>query len=275
MNIFLLRLLMLLVACAPATIGLACGKDTNCELGGGRHYRIIMPDGHDGSSKIGAIVWSHGYRGSAAGMMKNTAMIRLASELGVALVATKSYGGDWRIPGTPSEPGTDGHIEFEYFDKLAAELEQNHNIDLTKTISSGFSAGGMMVWNLICHRSNLFAAYVPISGTFWEPTPQTCDTPPANVVHIHGDDDPVVPLTGRPIASTRQGNVPEVLSMYANYGGYSETREAMYGKLNCRESKTDAGEILHFCLFKGGHSFGTDYIRQAWKMLQENGAVPD
>ena len=48
---------------APA---LACGPDTDCAVGD-RTYRIALPEGHDGAAPVGALVWAHGYRGTAAG----------------------------------------------------------------------------------------------------------------------------------------------------------------------------------------------------------------
>ena len=33
--------------------------------------RIAMPDGHDGVTPVPALIWAHGYRGSAAGVMRN------------------------------------------------------------------------------------------------------------------------------------------------------------------------------------------------------------
>ena len=250
----------------------ACGPDTNCEIGD-RHYRIRMPENHDGTSKIGAIVYAHGYRGSAAGAMRNKSFAKMASELGVAFIAAKSYREDWRIPGVPRNTQTDGNIELAYFDALIEDVTSRFPIDRSRIMATGFSAGGMMVWNLICQRSQLFAGFVPISGTFWEPEPVTCTTPPANVIHIHGDNDPVVPLMGRKIADTHQGQVPQVLEMYSSYGGYQSSNSFEEGALDCETSIAPTSEFLTFCLFAGGHSFRTEYVRQAWRMLEKAGKL--
>jgi len=251
----------------------ACGPDTDCTLSENRHYRIRMPEGHDGESRIGAIVYAHGYRGSAKGMMRNKSMAKLATEMGVALIATKSFSDDWRLPGVPRNTDADGNLEFNYYDEVIQDVVRRFPIDRNKLMATGFSAGGMMVWNLICHRSELFAGFAPMSGTFWEPEPATCDTPPTSVVHIHGDADPVVPLLGRPIADTHQGQVPDVLAMYAKYGEYQDTGREILGKLECQNSQNAAGEILNFCLFAGGHSFRSEYVKQAWEILEKAGRL--
>jgi polyhydroxybutyrate depolymerase len=257
----------------PETGAQACGVDTDCVVGKDRHYRIAMPQGHDGTTRIGAIVYAHGYRGSAAAMMKNKSMAKLASDLGVALIATKSYAEDWRIPGVPRNTGTDGALELSYYDAVVEDVTKRFPIDKSRLMATGFSAGGMMVWNLICHRSDLFAGFAPISSTFWEPEPAACDTPPANVIHIHGNADPVVPLMGRPIADTHQGQVPQVLDMYARYGGYKESNRFEDGRLSCQTSSNPSGKMLNFCLFEGGHSFRTEFVGQAWKMFETKGKL--
>ena len=148
--------------------------------------------------------------------MRNKNLGKAVSNLGLALVAPKSSGDDWAIPGTPSGATP---VELEYFEAVVADIRQRFNIDTSRMMASGFSAGGMMVWNLACDRGDLFAAYAPIAGTFWEPTPQTCNSSPQSIIHTHGTSDKIVPLTGRPIGNTRQGNVWNVLKMYREKGG--------------------------------------------------------
>ena len=124
---------------------MACGPDTECMVGNNRHYRIVMPENHDGRTQIGAIVYAHGYRGSAKGMMKNASMRKLASKMGLALVATKSYSDDWRLPGVPRNTDADGSIEFEYYDTVIKDITERFPIDPERIVATGFSAGGMMV----------------------------------------------------------------------------------------------------------------------------------
>jgi len=105
-------------------------------------------------------------------------------------------------------------------------------------MATGFSAGGMMVWNLVCDRSTLFAGFAPIAGTFWEPMPTSCAAPPASVVHIHGTSDKTVPLLGRPIAGTHQGQVPTALEMYARHGDFSKPVSVTIGGWHVASART-------------------------------------
>lgn len=252
----------------------ACGPETNCVIGEDRHYRIRMPEGHDGKEKVGAIFFMHGYRGSAAGIMRNKALGKVVSELGLALVAPKAAYEDWAIPGAPSEHVP---VELEYFDSVVADIQSRFAIDTSRMMASGFSAGGMMTWNLACDRSNLFAAYAPIAGTFWEPTPKICNTPTANIIHTHGTTDRTVPLAGRRIANTKQGDVLAVLDMYTHKGKFNGARSYKISELDfeCNELKNSDKQILELCLHPGGHSMKSAYVTNAWNKFVELGIIKD
>ncbi|WP_298969495.1 prolyl oligopeptidase family serine peptidase [uncultured Roseobacter sp.] len=254
---------------APAV---ACGPDTDCQLGD-RHYRIAMPEGHDGATPVPALVFSHGYRGSAQGVMRNGSLRRMASEMGVALIAVKSQDDDWVIPNAPRHLDTDGAVEFDYFDAVLEDATNRFAIDASRIVATGFSAGGMMTWNLACSMSDRFAGFIPISGTFWLEPPETCAGPVASIIHIHGTSDRTVPLNGRVIGPTKQGEVSAALEMYRDYGKFEPLGQATYGDLACTEEDNLAGDTLKFCLFDGGHSFRTEFVRFAWEQFEKVGRL--
>ncbi len=267
-----MRALLLSALLSLPLPALGCGPDTDCKLGN-RHYRIAMPEGHDGATRVGAVVFAHGYRGSAAGMMRNTGFRKTISDMGLALIAVKSARDDWVIPNAPRDKANDGAVEFDYFDAVIADAADRFAIDTDKMLVTGFSAGGMMVWNLACARPDLFAGFAPISGTFWLEPPESCDTPVANIIHIHGDSDPTVPLTGRPIADTHQGDVGESLAMYKEFGGFSGQERGGTSALDCNAQRNPDGKLLEFCLFEGGHSFRSSFVSYAWDRLAALGKL--
>lgn len=247
----------------------ACGPDSDCMLGK-RSYRISLPDG---VPVTGAVVWAHGYGGSAEGAMQNGSLRRMLHDQGLALVAVQGIGGSWDLPYGPRTYRSTGASEFAFFEAVVADLQARFDIDPSRMVASGFSAGGMMVWNLACARPDLFAGFVPFSGTYWLRPPDTCADPVASIVHIHGDADTTVPLDGRPIGETRQGKVSDALGMYAAQGGFAETAPSQTDGLRCANSASPAGEILEFCLFEGGHSFRTEYLAYGLDRLKAAGQL--
>lgn len=251
---------------------MACSPATDCRIGD-RHYRIRMPAGHDGKTPIGAIVFAHGYTGNARAAVQSKGFAAMARKMNVAIISTKSAGRGWTLPGSPKHGKVADADELAYFDRVIEDAAKRFAIDRKRLVAAGFSAGGMMVWNLACHRSQKFAGFIPIAGTFWAPIPKNCTTPAASIVHVHGDNDKTVPLKGRPIRETRQGNVGDVMEMYARYGEFGPPKVAAPRGLHCRTRKNPAGHILNFCLYVGGHSFYIRHIRQAWEMLVKAGRL--
>ena len=255
-------LLSLLLA-LPAS---ACGPDSDCRIGE-RTYRLRMPVGHDGKTLVGAIVFAHGYRGSAEGVMGNRHLARMASELGIAVIAAQAHGDDWAIPGSPAHSSKEGVDEMSYFDQLVRDATQRFPIDRDRLLAAGFSAGGMMIWNLACHQGQLFAGFASIAGTFWRPEPQTCTTPAASIVHVHGTSDGMVPLQGRPVAGSHQGDVLATVAMYVRYGGFGAAMTRDAGNLRCEARQNASKRVIELCLFDGGHSFRVFFLRYAWQRL--------
>ncbi|WP_299547652.1 PHB depolymerase family esterase [uncultured Tateyamaria sp.] len=266
------RFSVLFLALLGASPALACGPDTDCLLGD-RYYRIAMPENHDGATPVGAIIFAHGYRGSAQGIMRNTNMRRMVSDMGLALVAVKSAGPDWDIPGVPSAMDSTGEAEMAYFDAVVSDVTTRFSVDQARIMMSGFSAGGMVTWELACKRPDLFAGFAPVSGTFWQGPPKSC-VAPASVIHIHGTADNTVPLAGREIADTKQGDVAEVLSMYRAEGDFGtiDGAEAL-NDLTCQRQSNVDGNVLEFCTFPGGHSFRRSFLSYAWDRLSAAGKV--
>ncbi len=270
MRTALISAIALVVAAAPGAG--ACGRDTDCMIGA-RSYRIALPEGHDGTTPIGAIVFVHGYRGTANGVMRNKALTALASELDVAFIAAQAAGPDWNIPGAPSHHAQEGIDELAYFDALIEDVTARFAIDRTRLVASGFSSGAMMVWHLACDRGAAFKGFVPMSGTFWEPVPETCPAGPVNLIHYHGSEDPVVPLTGRQVKDGHQGNVFEAIEMLARSGGYRPVEAGETTGLECARQVAEDGELLELCLFTGKHQLKAWHLARAWRIFEAMGAI--
>lgn len=272
MTKFVKTLLTICLALVIPSISFACGSTTQCKIGD-RHYYIAMPEGHDSKTPVGAILFSHGYKGTARGTMLNKKMRRIVSDMGLALIATKSMGDDWNLPFSPGHYNSDGTKEMRYFDNVIAHAAKNFPIDTTRMMATGFSAGGMVTWNLICNRSDKFAAFAPMAGTFWMNIPNGCPTPVTNVIHIHGKTDRTVPLGGRSIGSTKQGDVPTTIAMYKRFGEFEITSvtENKEFSMTCENHTNKAGKVFNYCLFPGRHRFNSNYIRFAWNTFADKG----
>lgn len=265
--VFIFQAVLALVAAQGAA---ACGPDSDCRVGD-RTYRIAMPDGGEGP--VGAILYAHGYRGSAAAVMRNRGLRRMAAREGLALIAIKSLAEDWVIPHAPGHAGTDGAEEFAYVGAVLDDAARRFAIDPRRVMGAGFSAGGMLMWNLACAMPARFAGFIAVAGTFWQGPPETCARPVTSLVHIHGRNDPTVPLTGRAIRETWQGDVGDSLAMYRRVGGFGPAQAPTPPGLSCQSWRNAGGEILDFCTHPGGHSLRTDYLRFGLERLRAAGKM--
>jgi polyhydroxybutyrate depolymerase len=254
------------LAAVASTAAQACGRDTDCVVGD-RSYRIALPEDHDAAKPLGAIVFVHGYRGTAAGVMRNKALIALASDLDVALIAAQAAGIEWNLPGVPSVDAHEGVDELAYFDAVVADAARRFAIDPARVVVAGFSSGAMMVWHLACYRGSAFAGFVPMSGTFWEPIPRTCPGGAVNLIHYHGREDPIVPLHGRPIKDARQGDVFEAVRLMERVEGYRPAEIEQPDGLDCSRSVNGEGKLLELCLFTGKHQMKAKNLRRAWRLI--------
>ena len=112
-----------------ATPAFACGPDSNCVIGD-RFYRIAMPEGHDGKTPVGALVWVHGYRGTTMGVMRNGNLRRMVSDAGLALIAVQGVNGSWNLPYGPAQVRRNSPISMRYW------MTPQPVFQLTETVSS-------------------------------------------------------------------------------------------------------------------------------------------
>jgi polyhydroxybutyrate depolymerase len=246
------------------TIAVACGEASDCIVEAGT-YRIRLPEGATGP--IGALVFAHGYQGTSAGTMRGAGLKRMTQERGIALIAIDALGGDWDLPNAPGH-ATVPRDEMAYLDQVVADAAARFSVDAQRVVIAGFSAGGMFTWNAICDRGDAFAGYIPYSGTFWMGPPEGCAAGMQNVVHLHGTADRTVPLAGRAIAETRQGDVAESFAMYMAEKGFSVAESYGLQDMTCAHHAA-GNKRLDLCLFDGDHDFRAARLGAAYDLLMQ------
>ena len=241
----------------------ACPPAQGCIVADGR-YRLILPESPPAdSAKRGAIMFFHGWQGSAEETVADAGLIALASRLGVALIAPDGAGKTWSYPGSPGRH----RDEFAFVSAVLDDVTARFPLDPGRIMASGFSQGGSMVWYLACRMPDRFKAFAPVAGAFWEPLPATCASPRPPLVHMHGTADMTVPLAGRALRNGfRQGDVFRSLAILAPTAPAVTVADipTQPSGLSCRSLAAPGEAALELCLHEGGHGADPAWIERAW-----------
>jgi len=248
----------------------ACGTDSDCVVAGDRSYRVYAPEALTPGELPRALIFAHGFRSSSTDTMRNRRLRGLVDDLGVVLIALNASGNDWSLPNAPQQSFDPDIDEMAYIDAVMADASR-FGVTPERTIVAGFSAGGMMTWNVACARGDAFAGYLPISGVFWSPIPEACTAPAASLIHLHGINDRIVPLDGRAVGGALQGNVAASIEMYAAHGGFVSQGTTRYDNLTCTENTNADGRRLDLCLSNGEHGFRISDLEVALGRLSAGG----
>jgi polyhydroxybutyrate depolymerase len=255
-------LLSMALILAAGVANAACPAETGCVVAGG-HYRIVLPPAAAPGSPVGAIVFFHGWQGSAEEVVADQGLVATAGALGVALIAPDGQGRTWSYPGSPGRH----RDEFAFVDAVVTDAIARFPIRNDRLLAAGFSQGGSMVWWLACRMPARFAAFAPVAGAFWVPMPERCEEPRPAMVHFHGLADGTVPMQGRQLRNGfRQADVR------ASLGVFAPACVAQWRELP-REGVTDCavaagcpgGRLLTLCLHQGGHDLDPAWIARAWR----------
>ncbi len=241
-------------------------------LGSGR-YVIVMPGSERSETPYPTLFYYHGYGQSADLVLKNNALLKLASARGVMLVIPDGLNRSWSNVGAPSER----RDEIAFTKDILKDVQSRHDLDKSRLWASGFSQGGSMAWDVACYMGEEFSAFFPIAGSFWRPHPVTCENP-VNIRHIHGLSDRVVPMTGRPIGTRwHQGDVKTGVRIWQETNRCTANSETVsLADMSCEIWRGCAtGKELELCLHNGGHNIKIKWLAQGmdWAESLKNATV--
>lgn len=236
-----------------------CGPDPEpCDVPMGT-YHLALPEG--ATSGIPALIFLHGAGGSGNGSTRPGSMADNLNARGYAVIApnglkreNSSFGPGWSFhPDRPQQ-----RDEMAFFKQVADDAASRFGIDRQQIMLGGFSIGGSMASYIACQDPTVFAAYVPVGGSFWRPHPVDC-AGPVKLLHTHGWKDKTVPLEGRPLGggTILQGDVWHAMTIWRAENGCDGLRADTFdteGPFWVRRwDECDDGTALEFILHPGGH----------------------
>lgn len=271
-------LLLCLFAILPAPLHAqsahsTCNASGPCEVEGG-FYHARMPAGWDGRPTLPVVVFYHGWQDEAKSVIADPALQEFADRRDVILIVPQGAGKTWSYPGSPGQH----RDEFAFTSAVLADVKLRFPVDASQVFASGFSQGGSMVWNLACHRPEGFTGFIPVAGGFWEPLPESCQSGPRRIFHVHGTADRTVPMAGRSLrnGTYRQGDIRkgwDMLKQALSCTGppIAVARETRFACEHMKGCPSPAA--MEMCLHPGGHDMDPTFLDAALDWFAAEGDV--
>jgi polyhydroxybutyrate depolymerase len=226
-----------------------------------RSYRLFVPS--DLPNPVPVVFVFHGTEtpGHGINSIINTTRFEKIGETQHALIIfPEAYEGNWNDGRRNNRARSyrDGIDDIAFVDAMLARTEHDYHVDRTRIDATGFSNGAIFCHYLAAHRSNVFAAIAPVSGSMAIPFSAwfhpVC---PVSVLEIHGTSDPIVPYHGGRI--TDDGG--EVLGVEATAEFWAKTNRC---RRDCNEipvpDRTNIDGCYPQCFEWSGGKDGTDVI---------------
>jgi polyhydroxybutyrate depolymerase len=173
-----------------------------------RNYRLFVPSGYDGHTRLPLVLDLHGSGGSSDGQARTSGFETLAAGERFIVATLAAEGARWNVP-----VQDDRADDVAYVSDVITHVASLVCTDPARVYATGFSGGGRMTSLLGCRLGSRLAAIAPVSGLrFSEP----CSGRPIPVLTFHGLADPQNPYDGHaPRGAEWVESVPEALAGWA------------------------------------------------------------
>ncbi len=237
--------------CAPASGGAVTEAERTVTVDGvTRRYLLTVPT-PDATGPVPVVFDFHGLSEGADLHSKMSGYSELAQRDGFVVVFPDGTGDPkhWDVT-----PDNSTNSDLAFFDTLLEEVGNAACIDTNRVYATGLSNGAMFTSLLICERSEVIAAAVPVAGlTEFASCP---GAEPVPVLTIHGTEDPIllfnggVDLEAIPGFATGDPDSPTTTTAPADLDGdgYPAAVRALAADNGCEPEPTDTrltAEVIH------------------------------
>ncbi|MFO7686227.1 MAG: PHB depolymerase family esterase [Desulfobacterales bacterium] len=173
-----------------------------------RSYRVYLPSGYDGLTRLPLVVVIHGAFDTAKGMEKFSGFSHLANRENFVVLYPEGIGifgylQHWNAGHCCGKAADDQIDDVGYLAKAINDVCSRLSIDRNRIYMVGFSNGGMMTYRFAAEHTDMLAAAAPIAASIggrpnadapeWRiPAPEK----QLPILIMHGLDDDDIPFAG-------------------------------------------------------------------------------
>lgn len=227
--------------------------------GAERDYRLRIPP--EASSGPRALILNlHGFGSNAFQQEAYSQMNPVADTAGIFICYPNGVDNAWNVGWAFGSSADD----VGFIDALIDTLAANHGIDLERVYACGMSNGGFMSYRLACELNGRIAAVASVTGSMAPAFLEECMPDRAvPILEIHGTADTTVPYNGQPLLAV---SIEDLLAfwnlnnqcdgdpVFQELPNTDETDGSTVTKIQSTGC-TERGEVLHFRINDGGHTW--------------------
>jgi polyhydroxybutyrate depolymerase len=218
-----------------------------------RTFLVYRPSSLPASTPVPLVVMIHGGGGSAAGAESKYGWDRLADQNKFVVAYPDGVGRSWNGGGgCCGAAGRTAVDDVGFLNAMITRIGQSIPIDPNRQFATGISDGGIMAYRLACDSPAL-AAIGPDAATQVGPCPKPA---PLSLIHVHGSDDPRVPIDGRPGAGVNHiTGGRSIAALVAGWRGIDDCPPpsvSTHGALVTTTSRCPLGRAVTLIVVTGG-----------------------
>lgn len=225
-----------------------------------RIYRITTPKSFTENKHVPLVIILHGYDNLVNDMGIYSEMDKMAEKAGFIAVypeGTKNINGyyAWNA-GEKYAEWTQNADDVSFIDSLISYLELTYPIDTTRIYIAGHDNGSMMAYRLAAELSDKVTAIACISGQMVDN--YSIPSQPVSILHIHGDNDIILPHTGTEQYGFQVAAIDEIIKKWLEWNACSTVPSVLkYNtKVTALQWKGEA-EVRLYLLHDLGHDWPT------------------
>ncbi|TXD36481.1 prolyl oligopeptidase family serine peptidase [Lujinxingia vulgaris] len=196
-------------------------------LGGERAATVALPANYSVERRWPLVIALHGFSASPGWVDRFLGLSDMVDDREfIAVLPPGTVGaGDlsyWNATEACCDFADSGVDDVAYLSALIDEVSARLAVDPERIYFMGHSNGGFMAYRMACELSDRIRAVTVVAGSV-DADPEACQpTHPVSVLHVHGDEDEVIPYGGGALSGERYPGAEEVAARWAGLQGCEE-----------------------------------------------------
>ncbi|MGB3411981.1 MAG: PHB depolymerase family esterase [Microthrixaceae bacterium] len=186
-----------------------------------REYLTVVPEDVAAGERLPVVLVLHGLGVDRTQMIDTADWKGAVAQDRFVAVFPQGFANSWNLGPCCPPSNLLGIDDLGFIDQVMSQVKALPEVDADQLYVTGFSAGALMAYAVVCARPGVYTAVAPIGGS----NVLGCKpSQPISLFHQHSDPDPVVPYNGgvglgQILSSAPLPSVPDTVAAWAAADG--------------------------------------------------------